>query len=318
MKRWSKLHAQTLRWVVVGLVLSACGSATSIPTSTIAPSATPVPSETAVPSPTIVPTPMLKSGQEIASVIEVIDGVTIIVEINGEEVTLCYDLTHMYDFPPYDQLADEAEAENRAMVEDQIVIMEKRDKGRTEDLDCIFRFVFLEDGTFVNAEMLRRGFAYFAGLSSWKYTDELEAAELEAIDNVLGMWKLPTSSPVGAPTSEHERFGGDIRITDISYMGVSDEYIEILYKGWKAPAMVDFRELGGWQIFAEGTGMVFVFPLGVEIYYGATCRIYTGEAKMTCDGRELSFRSSREVWQNEGDCAYLFNAEGGLESKYCY
>jgi hypothetical protein len=232
---------------------------------------------------------------------------------------VCYDLTNMYDFHPYDQLASEAEAVNREMVEGQTVILDKREKGRTEDMDCLFRFVFLQDGTFVNAELLRLGLAHVTGLSGWKYVDVLEAAEQEAKAIELGTWSFPTSTPLVVPTQEYERFFlGDVRISDLSSMSVAEEYIEIQYKPIFVKPIVDLNDLSGWRIVAEGTGKVFVFPEGVKLSAGSTCRVYTGEPASEYGGRKLSFKSSREIWSNEHDCAYLFNPDGVLEAKYCY
>ena len=313
MNRQRLLIAGGLVWVCIGLILSACGTSPAVPTQTVAPTIPPKPTDTQVPAPTLIPTATLKPGQEFATVVEILDGVTIIVEIDGDQQTVCYDLTNMYDFHPYDQLADEAEAVNREMVEGQTVVLDKRDQGRTEDRDCLFRFVFLQDGTFVNAEMLRLGLAHFTGLPTWKYVDVLEAAEQEAIASELGTWSFPTSTPLVVPTAEFERFWGDLRITEISSQGVSDEYIEI-----RNETAMSVISLGGWSIGAEDAGQRYFLPEGVYIVQGATCRIYTAQAKSTCGNRELSFGRSSGLWNDEGDCAYLYSPTDKLEAKYCY
>jgi micrococcal nuclease len=307
-----------LVWVLVLLTVTACGASPAEPTQTLAPSEAPKPSDTPVPSPTVIPTATLEPGQVYARVLEVIDGTTIVVEIDGEQETVCYDLTHMHDSQQYDRVLSEAETVNRALVDGQMVILDKREKGRTEDRDCLFRFVFLEDGTFVNAELLRLGLATCTGLSSYKYVDVLEAAEQEAMANGLGTWGVATSTPLSWPSQEYERFTlGDFRIADLSSMTAADEYIQIECDPI-FPKPAGIYDLGGWRIVAEGTGKVFVFPEFVELFGGSTCRVYTGEPASECGGRKLSFKSSSEIWRNEHDCAYLYNPEGELEAKYCY
>jgi endonuclease YncB( thermonuclease family) len=318
----NRQRISTLRWLGLAfavLIVAACGTAPAAPTETAMPSQAPEPSDTLVPPPTLIPTATLEPGQVSAKVIKIIDAATIRVEIDGEQQNVCYErISHYRRFHPYDDLAREAEAVNQEMMKGQTVILEKRDQGETESKYCLNRFVFLEDGTFVNVELLRLGLVKYTDRSSGKYVDIFDAAEQEAQASGLGTWGIATSTPFVVPTMEYERFFlGDVRITDLSSMTAADEYIQIecdpLF-----PKPGGIYDISGWQIVAEGTGKVFVFPEFVELFGGSTCRVYTGEPASECGGRKLSFKSSSEIWRNEHDCAYLFNPDGELEAKYCY
>lgn len=93
---------------------------------------------------------------ETAVVRSVIDGDTIEVELGGREYRLRY---IGVDTPergePYYAEATEA---NRQLVEGQPIILVK-DVSETDRFGRLLRYVYLEDGTFVNAELLRQGMA---------------------------------------------------------------------------------------------------------------------------------------------------------------
>ena len=298
------------------LMVTACGTVPAVPTQTVAPSEAPIPTDTPLPAPMMIPTTTLKPRQVRGEVVRVLDSDTIEVNVDGEILKVCYVLI----IPPKsdDELVEQALEANRQLVEGQNVILEARPDDKDQP-NCSFRYVFLEDGTFVNAEMLRLGLAKYTSSLPLEYGEELDSAQQEAMALGIGVWsEEPEATSTTATTSVESFALGDIRITDLSYIGVKDEYIEIQYKPLFGKPIVDLHDLSGWQIVAEGTGKVFVFPQGVELLGGSTCRIYTDEPVLTCDRRELSFMSSTEVWRDEGDCAYLFNPDSELEAKYCY
>jgi endonuclease YncB( thermonuclease family) len=175
-------------FLVLLIILSSCTpDPSSPPPTTQTPSATPALTDTVTPAPT------LKPGQERALVIEVIDGVTIMVEMKGETMKVCYEATFLSGSYP-DEIKDEAMVVNRALVEGKTVILEKGDYKPDRD-ECHYRFVFLEDGTFVNVELLRRGLAWYAPRRGWIYENELDEAKQEAQTDGIGRWGYPTATP---------------------------------------------------------------------------------------------------------------------------
>jgi hypothetical protein len=89
----------------------------------------------------------------------------------------------------------------------------------------------------------------------------------------------------------------------------SDEYAEIANTG-NAPV-----NIGGWRLNAGDPGQDFVFP-SFDLQAGQSCRVYTNENHPEHCG--FSFGSGRAIWNNKGDCGYLYDSSGAEVSKYCY
>ncbi len=148
--------------------------------------------------------------QDTYKVKRVIDGDTIELE-NGDRVRLIGIDTPETVHPSkaVEYYGKEASDFTKRMVEGKRVKIEfdlqKRDKyGR------LLAYVFLEDGTFLNAELLKQG---YANISTYppnvKYVEEFSRLEREARENVRGLWapsdsqKVVTSSQ-RTPTEDDE------------------------------------------------------------------------------------------------------------------
>lgn len=121
-----------LGWITA--VLSACGVSS--------------PGETTIPA-------QVPNG-ETAELLQVIDGDTIEVELESEVYRVRY---IGVDTPERDEpFYQEASDTNRQLVEGQTLILVK-DVSETDQFGRLLRYVYLEDGTFVNAELIRLGMA---------------------------------------------------------------------------------------------------------------------------------------------------------------
>jgi hypothetical protein len=89
----------------------------------------------------------------------------------------------------------------------------------------------------------------------------------------------------------------------------SDEYAVIRNVGGSVV------NLGGYRLNAGDPGQDFVFP-GYELGPGQECRIYTNQVHAESGG--FSFGSGRAIWNNDGDCGYLYDGAGAEVSAYCY
>lgn len=123
---------------------------------------------------------------ETAVVLNVIDGDTIDVDLDGQEYRLRY---IGVDTPERDEpYYQEATAANRQLVDDQTVILVK-DVSETDRYGRLLRYVYLLDGTFVNAELLRQGMARLVtfppDVAQQAYFGQLQA---EARTANLGLW----------------------------------------------------------------------------------------------------------------------------------
>lgn len=130
-----------------------------------------------------------------AHVVKVFDGDTILVSIDGLEYVLRY---IGIDTPetvrpghPVEWLGPEATAVNKALVNGQDVYLEK-DVSETDRYGRLLRYVYLEDGTMVNAELVRMGYAYSRAYPpDVKHQELLDLAERGAREAGRGLWASP-------------------------------------------------------------------------------------------------------------------------------
>lgn len=280
---------------------TATAPSTQTPTFTAEPAATEPPVVAAAPTPT--------PAQEIGHVENVVDGDTIDVEVNGEVYRVRY---IGMDTPEQGEpFYAEATKANQGLVGGQDVIM-KRDVSETDQYGRLLRYVYLADGTFVNAELVRMGYAQVATYPpDVKHQDYFLELQAEAREAGRGLW-----APVAAPTDTPEPVTGtgEVVIKYVFYDGLvsrveSDEYAEIANVG---SATVN---LGGWRLNAGDPGQDFVFP-DFKLQPGQACRVYTNEYHPDSCG--FSFGSGKAIWNNKGDCGYLYDASGAEVSRYCY
>ena len=252
--------------------------------------------------------------EETAVVVRVVDGDTIIVNLNGTEERLRY---IGMDTPETDEpYFDQATEANRLLVDGQTVRL-VRDVSDRDRYGRLLRYIYLSDGTFVNAELVRQGWARAAAYPpDTAHVDEFAQLEAEAYAARLGIWQnmlfLPLlvngSSNTAVPPTENQ-----VGITTIFYDGLvpqveSDEYAVI--ENWGDTAVT----LTGWRLNAGDEGQDFYFP-DYLLLPGESCAVYTNEIHPECG---FSFGSSRALWANEGDCGYLYDNTDSLVSEYCY
>ena len=137
---------------------------------------------------------------EQARVIYVIDGDTIKVESYGRE----FDVRYIgVDTPERDEpFYDEATAATRKMVDAKEIIL-VQDVSETDQYGRLLRYIYLPDGTFVNAELIRQGYGRMV-----TFPPDVAHAELftdlqrEARENQRGLWAQSEMQalPVGCNT----------------------------------------------------------------------------------------------------------------------
>lgn len=130
-----------------------------------------------------------------ADVVNIIDGDTIEVQVNGRRQTVRY---IGVDTPERDEpFYQEARAANAALVEDQTIYLVK-DVSETDEFGRLLRYVFLEDGLFVNAELLRQGYARLVSFPpDVAELDYFQGLQRDARENGRGLWGL--ADELGAP-----------------------------------------------------------------------------------------------------------------------
>jgi endonuclease YncB( thermonuclease family) len=278
-----------------------------------------------------------------ATVVEVVDGDTIKVSVDGEVHSLRY---IGIDTPELGEpMGAECCSANEQLVGGETVYLEK-DVSETDQYGRLLRYVYLANGVFVNAELVRRGYAQSVAYQpDTSHQESLADMEQQARSAEVGIW-APTPTPVPAtatpipptpvpasatpvppspvpvapspspvPPTQPPAAAGDVRITYIYYDGQvkqveSDEYAVIKNVGG-SPV-----NLNGWRLNADDAGQDFWFPDFV-LQPGQECRVYTDEDHPESCGFNFHYTSSA-IWANKGECGHLYDPSGAEVSTYCY
>jgi endonuclease YncB( thermonuclease family) len=140
----------------------------------------------------------LQTEPQQAEVASVVDGDTIHVTIGDQGFSLRYIGVDSPEEPdPSAWLGAEATAKNRLLLGGKQVLLFK-DTSETDAFGRLLRYVLLEDGTFVNLEMVRAGLAQARAYPPDTACRALfEGAEEQARQAALGLWSA-TPAPVAA------------------------------------------------------------------------------------------------------------------------
>jgi len=132
--------------------------------------------------------PTLFLAQEWRTCIRVIDGDTIELD-GGEKVRLIGVDTPETKDPrkPVEYFGQEAYEFTKKLIEGKKVRLEY-DQNKIDKYGRTLAYVFLEDGTFVNVEIIRQGYGFAYTKYPFKYLEEFRAFEREARENRRGLW----------------------------------------------------------------------------------------------------------------------------------
>lgn len=239
--------------------------------------------------------------RQTADLIQVIDGDTIDVRIEGEVFRVRYigvDTPERED--PY---YSEASTANRILLGNGKLTL-VRDISETDRYDRLLRYVFNEQGHLINYELINNGYAHLVTFPpDVACTETFLAAQEEARTRQAGIWALPHFQESDSPA---------VVIEEIFYNGQknpeSDEYAQI------RNISTEPVQLSGWMLSA-GNNQDFTFP-AFELASGHTCRVYTNEVHPDSCG--FSFGRDESLWSNSGDCGYLYDSSGNLIDQSCY
>ena len=132
--------------------------------------------------------PSIFLAQEWRKCIRVIDGDTIELD-GGEKVRLIGVDTPETKDPrkPVEYFGQEAYEFTKKLIEGKKVRLEY-DQNKIDKYGRTLAYVFLEDGTFVNVEIIRQGYGFAYTKYPFKYLEEFRAFEREARENRRGLW----------------------------------------------------------------------------------------------------------------------------------
>lgn len=153
-------------------------------------------------------TPAPSEYGEAAVVLRVVDGDTMHATVNGREETIRY---VGIDTPERGQPGYRAAtAANRALVEGKTVYLQ-RDQTDRDSFGRWLRYIYLADGTFVNAEMIAQGWAQPVNYGrDIAHADEFFALAVQAAQAKRGFWS-GTSTYDGAMSYGLTRRGVEMR-----------------------------------------------------------------------------------------------------------
>jgi micrococcal nuclease len=131
----------------------------------------------------------LLSAQDWVKVERVIDGDTLLLT-NGEKVRLIGVDTPETNHPnkPVQHFGREAYFFTKRMVEGKEVRLEY-DWQRRDKYGRLLAYVYLLDGTFLNAEIIKQGYGFAYTRFPFKYLEDFRRYEKEARENKRGLWK---------------------------------------------------------------------------------------------------------------------------------
>jgi endonuclease YncB( thermonuclease family) len=177
--------------IILLLLTIACSSA---PIDGPAPAAPGTPSSSTPTAP-----PAVSPAAISAQVLRVVDGDTIQVSMNGRTYTVRYtgiDTPEtVHPDKPVQPFGPEASAKNKELVGSRIVRLEK-DVSETDRYGRLLRYVYV-DGLFVNAELVRLGYAQVATYPpDVKHADLFIRLQREAREAGRGLWAAPPTPTV--------------------------------------------------------------------------------------------------------------------------
>lgn len=90
---------------------------------------------------------------------------------------------------PFEYFSEEATAFTTDLVQGEDVTLEY-DEERRDKYGRLLAYLYLADGTFVNAEIVKQGYGFAYTKYPFKYKDLFISLEKDAADNRRGYWQI--------------------------------------------------------------------------------------------------------------------------------
>lgn len=173
----------------------------------------------------------------------------------------------------------------------------------------LLRYLWLDDGTFVNEALVLGGYAKARDFPpNSRYASQLAAAQIKAETAATGLW---------APEACGLSGGGDLRIGHIEYdapgndnQNRNGEWVVITNHA------VGPHDMTGWVLKDETARHRFQFPSGFVLGPGSTVSVYTGCGTDTAT--KVYWCNRNAVWNNDGDTAFLLDDNGNITYSKSY
>lgn len=279
------------------LVLAGCGATTSEPDTRVSSSTSEATATTSGPAATGPPT----SAADAARVVEVVDGDTIRVEVDGEQESVR--LIGINAPERGECLSDEATDRLRDLVTGQPVEFAV-DRTDRDQYGRLLRHVEV-GGVDVGAELVRSGLALAREYPpDTTRVDAYAEAQRAAEEAGVGMW---AADACGSATSGAEAVIDAIRFDadGDDNQNLNDEWVRIANRGDSAV------DLAGWVLKDTSASHRYAFPSGFALESGASVTVRTGCGTDTATDLHWC-NEGAAVWNNSGDVAFLLDPSGNI------
>ena len=173
------------RRLLPGLLVGSLAAAGCSGSSSSTPTPTPIPAPAPAPAPAPVTGPLL--------VTRVIDGDTIVVDTVGTVRLIGVDTPETVDpREPVGCFGPEASAFTRQMATGKMVRLDY-DVDRFDRFERTLAYIYLPDGTFLNAALVQQGYGRAYTVFPFRYREEFRVLEREARDARRGLWAACTT-----------------------------------------------------------------------------------------------------------------------------
>lgn len=138
---------------------------------------------------------MLALGQTWRTCVRVVDGDTIVLDGNETVRLIGVDTPETKDpRKPVEAFGQEAYEFTKALVEGKRVRLEY-DQDRTDKYRRTLAYVYLDDGTFLNAQIVLQGYGHAYTAFPFKYMENFRNCEQMARERGLGLWGQQDEAP---------------------------------------------------------------------------------------------------------------------------
>ena len=161
-----------------------------------------------------------------------------------------------------------------------------------DQYDRVLAYVYLPDGSCLNAELLENGYARLFSSEECQFSEEFRSLERAARERQAGLW------------AEVEN---NVFIAAIHNAGYEEH---LVIKNGTDKAVV----LSNWRI-VDDDDTVLLIPDGVVLEPQGTVMIYSGY-KGKHDLPRAYYLTKQNIWNNTGDTAYLDSAANKLVDTY--
>jgi micrococcal nuclease len=140
------------------------------------------------------PSPVKREAPPVYTVVEVVDGDTIKVDIAGKIETvrlIGIDTPEIANprSPREDYFGPEAARYAKQLLENQSVyLIPDPMQSNRDKYNRLLRYVFLEDGTLINAKLIAEGYAYNYIYEPFQFMKQFDYLEKQAKEKQLGLW----------------------------------------------------------------------------------------------------------------------------------